>query len=106
MLACLILVESKAAAIVLRAAAIAALIFLSAVGILWSNYTWLALSLTGGLAAATIALNLVAQRANWPPLARKAIPWLVLAVALAMSAVFVPSQWILLAGPAIDAERD
>jgi len=79
-LACAAVSEPLAAAAVLRAVVVAAVVFLPAAGSQWSAYTWLALALTGALAAGTLVFHAIARRHSWSPATRR---WAALAAVAA-----------------------
>lgn len=63
--ACAAVWEPEAAGPVLVAAAVAAAVFASAGGVLWSNYTWLALAGTLAAAAVAVGVAALARRRRW-----------------------------------------
>ena len=70
---------------VLCAVLAAALVFLPATGNQWSNYTWLALAVTGLWAA----VEVFAARRKWPAAVRRSLPLLAVAAAFLM----LPHLW-------------
>jgi len=82
-LACLLLIEPAASAMVLRAVVAAAAVFLPSSGGLWTEYTWLALAATGALAGVVLVLDTVSRRRDWSPFARRSAPFVAMAAGLA-----------------------
>jgi dolichyl-diphosphooligosaccharide--protein glycosyltransferase len=89
-LACLVVLEPTASAMVLRAVLAGAVVFLPASESLWREYTWLSLAAAGGLAAAVLALDALARRQGWPPWVKRSIPFAAMALAAAAAMLAMP----------------
>jgi asparagine N-glycosylation enzyme membrane subunit Stt3 len=89
-LAVTVVLEPSAASMVLPATVAAALIFLPAAGVLWSEYTWLSLAATATIAAGSLLFDSLARKRGWGSTIRYAAMAAAAVVALAAIRVLRP----------------